>query len=118
MHISKKILAVAAVSALALTMASCGGGDAGSTTGDTLNIGIKYDQPGLGQKVGEGCKGLDVDVARYVAKELGFEGDKVIFKETPSAQRETAIQGGQVALMFATYSITDERKTKVSSAER
>jgi glutamate transport system substrate-binding protein len=59
---------------------------------------------------------LDVDVARYVAKELGFEGDKVIFKETPSAQRETAIQGGQVALFFATYSITDARKEKVSFA--
>src|SRR5215212_9450121 len=116
MHISKKVLALAAGSALALTMASCGGGDAGSTAGDTLTIGIKYDQPGLGQKVGEEFKGLDVDVARYVAKELGFEGDKVIFKETPSAQRETAIQGGQVALIFATYSITDARKEKVSFA--
>jgi glutamate transport system substrate-binding protein len=117
MHISKKILAVAAGSALALTMASCGGGGgAGSTAGDTITIGIKYDQPGLGQKVGEEYKGLDVDVARYVAKELGFEGDKLIFKETPSAQRETAIQGGQVALIFATYSITDERKQKVSFA--
>ena len=117
MHISKKILAVAAGSALALTMASCGGGGgAGSTAGDTITIGIKYDQPGLGQKVGEDYKGLDVDVARYVAKELGFEGDKVIFKETPSAQRETAIQGGQVGLIFATYSITDERKKKVSFA--
>jgi glutamate transport system substrate-binding protein len=117
MHISKKILAIAAGSAVALTMASCGGGGgAGSTTGDTINIGIKYDQPGLGQKVGEDYKGLDVDVARYVAKELGFEGDKVILKETPSAQRETALQGGQVALIFATYSITDERKQKVSFA--
>jgi glutamate transport system substrate-binding protein len=117
MHIStRRILAAAAGSALALTMASCGGGQAGSTTGDTINIGIKYDQPGLGQKVGEDYMGLDVDVARYVAKELGFEGDKVIFKETPSAQRETAIQGAQVALIFATYSITDERKQKVSFA--
>jgi glutamate transport system substrate-binding protein len=116
MHISKKIFAAAAGSALALTMASCGGGGAGSTTGDTINIGIKYDQPGLGQKVGEDYQGLDVDVAKYVAKELGFEGDKVIFKETPSAQRETAIQGGQVALIFATYSITDARKEKVSFA--
>ena len=102
MHINKKILAAMAGSALALTMVSCGGG-AGSATGDTVTIGIKYDQPGLGQKVGEDFKGLDVDAARYVAKELGFEGDKVIFKETPSAQRETAIQGGQVALIFATY---------------
>lgn len=118
MHISKKILAAAAGSALAFAMASCagGGGGAGSTTGDTLTIGIKYDQPGLGQKVGEDFKGLDVDVARYVAKEMGFEGDKVTFKETPSAQRETAIQGGQVGLIFATYSITDARKEKVSFA--
>ena len=54
MHISKKILAVAAGLALAFTMASCGGGGggAGSTAGDTITIGIKYDQPGLGQKVG------------------------------------------------------------------
>ena len=36
-------------------------------------IGIKFDQPGLGQKVGEDYKGFDVEVARYVAKELGFD---------------------------------------------
>ena len=116
MHISKRTLVVLAGAALAGTMASCGGGSTGGTSGDTLTVGIKYDQPGLGQKVGEDYKGLDVDVARYVAKELGFEGDKVIFKETPSAQRETAIQGGQVGLIFATYSITDARKEKVSFA--
>jgi glutamate transport system substrate-binding protein len=117
MHINRKILAAVAGSALTLTMVSCGGGGgAGSATGDTITIGIKYDQPGLGQKVGEDFKGLDVDVARYVAKELGFAGDKVIFKETPTPQRETAIQGGQVALIFATYSITDARKEKVSFA--
>ena len=117
MQIRSKIVALVAGAALALTMAACGGGGgAGSTAGDTLTIGIKYDQPGLGQKDGETFKGLDVDVARYVAKEMGFADDKVVFKETPSAQRETAIQGGQVALIFATYSITDARKEKVSFA--
>jgi glutamate transport system substrate-binding protein len=116
MQIRSKILALAAGAALAITMAACGGGGAGSTGGDTLTIGIKYDQPGLGQKEGDSFKGFDVDVARYVAKELGFADDKVVFKETPSAQRETAIQGGQVALIFATYSITDARKEKVSFA--
>jgi glutamate transport system substrate-binding protein len=114
--IRSKILALAAGAALAITMAACGGGGAGSTGGDTLTIGIKYDQPGLGQKEGDTFKGFDVDVAKYVAKELGFAEDKVVFKETPSAQRETAIQGGQVALIFATYSITDARKEKVSFA--
>ncbi len=110
----KRIVALAAGVGLALTFAACGGGDTGTATGDTITIGIKYDQPGLGQQDGTSFKGLDVDVARYVAKELGFEGDKVVFKETPSAQRETAIQGGQVALIFATYSISDKRKEVVS----
>jgi len=64
MHVSKTIFVALAGSALVLTMAACGGGGAGSTTGDTMTIGIKYDQPGLGQKVGEDFKGLDVDVAR------------------------------------------------------
>jgi glutamate transport system substrate-binding protein len=114
--IRSKILAMAAGAALTMTMAACGGGGAGSTGGDTLTIGIKYDQPGLGQKEGDTFKGFDVDVAKYVAKELGYAEDKITFKETPSAQRETAIQGGQVALIFATYSITDARKEKVSFA--
>ena len=117
MQIRSKIVALGAIGALALTMAACGGGDAGSATGEgNITIGIKYDQPGLGQKDGETFKGFDVDVAKYVAKELGYEENEIEFKETPSAQRETAIQGGQVALIFATYSITDARKEKVSFA--
>jgi glutamate transport system substrate-binding protein len=119
MQIRSKIVALGAIGALALTTAACGGGEggAGSATGEgSITIGIKYDQPGLGQKEGETFKGFDVDVARYVAKELGYEENEIEFKETPSAQRETAIQGGQVALIFATYSITDARKEKVSFA--
>src|SRR3712207_2474269 len=115
--IRSKIVALVAGVALTSTLAACGGGGgAGSTEGDTLTVGIKYDQPGLGQQEGDTFKGFDVDVAKYVAKELGFAEDKIVFKETPSAQRETAIQGGQVALIFATYSITDARKEKVSFA--
>lgn len=120
MNIGTRSLAVVVGAAVALVTAGCGGdsggGAGGSAENQSITIGIKYDQPGLGQKEGDTFKGLDVDVAKYVAKELGYEGDKVVFKETPSAQRETAIQGGQVSLIFATYSITDERKQKVSFA--
>ena len=49
-----------------------------------------------------------------MAKELGYAEDKITFKESPSAQRETLIESGQVQLVFATYSITDDRKQKVS----
>ncbi|WP_130866478.1 glutamate ABC transporter substrate-binding protein [Acidipropionibacterium timonense] len=93
---------------------SNGSGDSSSSTGGSVTIGIKFDQPGLGLKDGTTYKGFDVDVARYVAKELGYTDVK--FVETPSAQRETMIQSGQVKMIFATYSITDARKEKVSFA--
>jgi glutamate transport system substrate-binding protein len=116
-NIGTRTLAVAVGAALVVATTGCGGnsgGGAGGSADQSITIGIKYDQPGLGQKEGDTYKGFDVDVAKYVAKELGYEGDKVVFKETPSAQRETAIQGGQVTLIFATYSINDARKQKVS----
>ncbi len=60
--------------------------------------------------------GFDVDVAKYVAKQLGFAEDKIEWKEAPSGQRETLIQNDQVKFIAATYSITDARKEKVSFA--
>ncbi|MDO5499274.1 MAG: glutamate ABC transporter substrate-binding protein [Propionibacteriaceae bacterium] len=90
------------------------GGDGEGGGGGTVNIGIKYDQPGLGLKEGENYTGFDVEVANYVANELGY--DNVNFIETPSPQREAMLQGGQVEMIFATYSITDSRKERVSFA--
>lgn len=99
--------------ALPLTATACGGGG----TGDKLVIGTKFDQPGLGLKNPDGSmSGFDVDVAKYVAKELGYPEDKIEWKESPSAQRENLIQNGQVKFIVATYSITDARKQKVSFA--
>ena len=116
-----KIAVAVAAAGLVLTSASCAkaenanpGGNAAPGSGGPVTIGIKFDQPGLGQQVGNDYKGFDVSVANYVAKDLGY--DKVTFKESPSAQRETLIESGQVKMVFATYSITDDRKQKVSFA--
>ncbi len=117
MQISTKILAAAAGAALVLTMAACGGdeGGAGGTSGgDTISIGVKEDQPGVGLREGNTRSGFDVETAKYVAKELGFAEDKIKFVASPSAQRENLISSGQVQLIFASYSITDERKKTVS----
>lgn len=115
MTMIKKIAAIGASAVLALSLAACGGDETGGGGGgDSITIGIKFDQPGLGQKEGNEFTGFDVDVARYVAKELGYSEDQITFKETPSAQRETLIQSDQVQLIFATYSINDDRKQKVS----
>jgi glutamate transport system substrate-binding protein len=116
MKISKQLLAAAGLTAaLAVTLAACGGasssgGEAGG--GGKVVIGVKFDQPGLGLKEGNDNTGFDTEVARYVAKELGYT--EVEFKESPSAQRETLLQSDQVKMIFATYSITDDRKQKVS----
>lgn len=83
----------------------------------SLTIGVKADQPGLGLRGSDGrYQGFDVDVATYVAGRLGVRASAVKFVETPSKVREGSIQQGKVDLIFATYSITAERKTKVGFA--
>lgn len=108
---------VAAAAATALILSACGGGggtDDGDGSGETVTIGIKFDQPGLGLKEADGSfSGFDVDVARYVAAKLGYAEGNITFVESVSAQRETMIENGQVDMIFATYSITDTRKEKV-----
>ena len=122
--------AVSLAAALALTACSAGepgqtsqtaGGGGGAATsggagGDGITIGIKFDQPGLGLKEGNDYTGFDVDVAKYVAGKLGYSEDQIQFVESVSSQRETLLENGSVDMIFATYSITDERKQRVAFA--
>ncbi|MEU6469885.1 glutamate ABC transporter substrate-binding protein [Streptomyces massasporeus] len=122
MKLRKVTAASATVFALALTATACGGdnssgGDSGSDGGGkTITVGIKFDQPGLGQKTPQGYAGFDVDVATYVAKKLGYNEDQIEWKEAKSADRETMLQRGDVDFIAATYSITPERQEKVDFA--
>jgi len=119
----RQIGAVTATAVLALGLAACGdsgnggsGGGGGGGGGSTWKVGIKFDQPGLGLKEGSKYTGFDVDVAKYVAKELGHAEGDIQWVQAPSAQRETLISTGQVNMIVATYSITDKRKEQVSFA--
>ncbi|MFF6948222.1 glutamate ABC transporter substrate-binding protein [Streptomyces iakyrus] len=123
MKLRKVSAAAATALVLALTATACGGDDGGDSNGsgsgggDKIKVGIKYDQPGLGLKEPDGSfSGFDVDVATYVAKELGYEPDQIEWVETKSADRENALSRGDVKMIAATYSITDERKQKVDFA--
>ena len=121
MQLRKVTAASAAVLVLALTATACGssddkGGDSGGG-GKKITIGIKIDQPGIGLKTPDGkFTGFDVDVATYIAKELGYDAKDIDFKETKSADRETAIERGDVKFIAASYSINDERLQKVDFA--
>ena len=127
MRRGRLVLALAA--AATLTLAGCSSDDGGDDTDagatseateetggaeGTIKIGIKFDQPGLGYQDGSEYTGFDVDVAKFVAGELGYGEDQIEWVQAPSAQRETLLQNGQVDMIFATYSITDKRKEVVS----
>jgi glutamate transport system substrate-binding protein len=121
MKLRKASAAASAAIVLALTATACGGGDkdekgSGGDGNGKVTIGIKVDQPGLGQETPDGYAGFDVDVAKYVAKELGYDEGDIEFKEAPSAERENLLRRGDVDFIVATYSITPERKEKVSFA--
>ena len=120
---SRGLGAVAAAATLALTLAACGSSDNGGSGGSTgaeggtkVKVGIKFDQPGMGLKKGSEYTGMDVDVATYIAKQLGASEGDITWVQAPSAQRETLLETGQVDMVVATYSITDKRKEKVSFA--
>ncbi len=73
MGASARTAASAVVLALAVTAtAACGSDnkkDSGSSGsgGGRFTVGIKFDEPGIGQKTPQGYAGFDVDVANYVA---------------------------------------------------
>ncbi|WP_055713571.1 glutamate ABC transporter substrate-binding protein [Streptomyces torulosus] len=123
---SKRLISIALTSVIVvLGVGACGNGgdDTGSSIVDRaakdkkLVIGVKADQPGLGLRTPDGSfTGFDIDVAKYVAKELGVDQKDITFKEAVSANREAFLQQGQVDMVVATYSINDARKQKVSFA--
>jgi glutamate transport system substrate-binding protein len=128
--------AVAVAAALALT--ACGGDSetSGGTTTTTqarefaagstmarlsdakkIRVGTKFDQPLFGLKPPSGDpEGFDTEIARIIASDLGIPEDGIEWIETVSANREPFIEGGQVDIVVATYTINDTRKQKVDFA--
>jgi glutamate transport system substrate-binding protein len=82
-----------------------------------LTIGIRFDQPGLSERTLDGrVVGFDVDVAKFVAAELGVAPSNISWRGTTPNTRETDLSSGAADLVVATYSITDKRKQLVSFA--
>ncbi|MBA2768113.1 MAG: glutamate ABC transporter substrate-binding protein [Sporichthyaceae bacterium] len=133
---ARRLRGLGAAAALALALTACGGGDdaatevvtdakfpAGSSMAKfneagTIKIGTKFDQPGIGAKKpgADAPEGFDPEMAKIVAAKLGIEPDKIKWVETVSDNREPFLQNGTVDLVFASYSITDERRQVVGQA--
>ncbi|MFJ9521668.1 glutamate ABC transporter substrate-binding protein [Kitasatospora sp. NPDC101801] len=83
-----------------------------------LVVGAKEDQPYLGQKnPADGTySGFDIEIAKMVGADLGFAPGQIQFRTIASANRETALQNGQVDYYVGTYTINDNRKKLVGFA--
>lgn len=62
--------------------------------------------------------GVDPDISRYVinhiAEKNGWKKPAITWRETPSAQRETLVKNGEVAMITATYSINKGRANAIA----
>jgi glutamate transport system substrate-binding protein len=86
-----------------------------------INVGVRYDQPGLGFKGGtdELPSGFDVEMAKLLVADLCIDPedtDAVNYEETISDNREPYLQSGRVDIVAASYSITPERRELVGQA--
>jgi glutamate transport system substrate-binding protein len=86
-------------------------------------VGVKFDQPGLGQKnpITQKVEGFDVEIAKQVA--LGIFGgsindieSKIEFRESTTPNREVFLENGTVDMVVATYTINDARKQRIDFA--
>ncbi|MFE2877560.1 glutamate ABC transporter substrate-binding protein [Streptomyces roseus] len=83
-----------------------------------LVVGVKEDQPYLGEKdpASGRYSGFDIEIAKMMAASLGFDPKTIEFKTIASANRETALQNGQIDYYVGTYTINDNRKKQVGFA--
>ncbi len=122
---------------LAMSLAACGGDDESGGSGadvaaaddltgaakelsdsGSVKIGVKFDQPGIGNKVpgSDEPEGFDIEIGKILAANLGIDADGIEWIETVSDNREPFLQDGTVDLVVASYSITDERRAVVGQA--
>ncbi|MER6351948.1 glutamate ABC transporter substrate-binding protein [Streptomyces sp. NPDC001634] len=81
-------------------------------------VGAKEDQPYLGEKdpATGTYSGFDVEIAKMMSASLGFAPGTIRFKTIASANRETALQNGQIDYYVGTYTINAMRKKLVGFA--
>ncbi|MFE7116832.1 glutamate ABC transporter substrate-binding protein [Streptomyces sp. NPDC057654] len=83
-----------------------------------LVVGAKEDQPYLGEKdpASGRYSGFDIEIAKMMSASLGLDPKTIRFKTIASANRETALQNGQIDYYVGTYTVNALRKKQVGFA--
>lgn len=77
-------------------------------------VGVKYDTKPFGYiNEKQELVGYDVDLAKYIAKELLGDENKIEFKQVTPSSRILALNSGQVDMVIATMTRTQQRAAVV-----
>jgi putative glutamine transport system substrate-binding protein len=84
-----------------------------------LKVGVKYDAPPFGQLDPRTNKvdGFDIDVARAIAKTILGDENKVELVQVTSANRIPQLQNGNIDLIIATMTITQDRMKQIDFSD-
>ncbi len=107
--------ALAALCALLLApLAACGEANGESILDkDVLRIGVRTDLSLIAEIVDGEFVGYEIDVAEFIARELGKEA---VFVPVDLHERAPQLLAGKIDIAIATYSITQERKQSIAFA--
>lgn len=79
-----------------------------------ITIGVTVGEPGMAMRKPDGSYlGLDIDVARYVARRLGYPPADILWAEVPGCSRLAALEAGVVDLVVSSFTKTTERSQHV-----
>ena len=119
----KKLIALFCLILLVLTVASsCGNDDAALKDirdRGTLRVGVKTDVPGFGYYDSDTKKheGLEIDLARLIAADIFGNENAVEFIGVTAQTRGPMLENGELDMIIATFTITEERKESYNFTE-
>lgn len=76
-------------------------------------VGVKFDTKPFGYYQGQNLVGYDIDLAKHIAKVLLGDENKIEFKQVTPSNRILALNSGQVDMIIATMTITNQRSQVV-----
>ncbi|MBM7688328.1 glutamine ABC transporter substrate-binding protein [Enterococcus ureilyticus] len=120
---TKKLLGALSLALLLGLIVGCGGSEDKKTTASgtdlqkikdagVIKVGVKEDVPNFGYMNPDTNKneGMEPDIARLIAKELTGSEDNVEFVGVTAKTRGPLLDNGELDMVIATFTITDERK--------
>ena len=102
---------------LLISLSACGGNDSSPDnirSNGVLRVGVKVDVPGFGYlnpATGE-LEGLEIDLARLIAKDILGDSNAVKMIGVTAQTREPMLTNGELDIVIATFTITEERQKR------